>query len=185
MTMLCQSRQCAALVVLSVLLAGCGPSRDEHAAGPDGASGAAGDAAAPGHSHPTTGLHGGDLIELGNEEYHAELVHPHDHGHDAASREDEAREDAPEHIGVAVHILDDSASQPVAIEAADITLNLNHDGAPQQFKLAALPEDEDPQGKSSRFASADPGLLELFHEEEIEGVIVVTINGKQYRGQVY
>ena len=32
-----------------------------------------------GHAHPTEGPHGGDLIELGNEEYHAELIHPHDH----------------------------------------------------------------------------------------------------------
>mgnify|MGYP006188166609 CR=1 FL=1 len=36
-----------------------------------------------GHAHPSHGPHGGDLIELGNEEYHAELVHPHGHDDDA------------------------------------------------------------------------------------------------------
>ena len=31
-----------------------------------------------GHAHPTHGPHQGDLIELGNEEYHAELLHEED-----------------------------------------------------------------------------------------------------------
>ena len=41
-----------------------------------------------GHAHPTHGPHGGDLIELGNEEYHAELVHPHGHDDDAHAHEE-------------------------------------------------------------------------------------------------
>ena len=28
-----------------------------------------------GHAHPSEGPHHGDLIELGNEEYHAEILH--------------------------------------------------------------------------------------------------------------
>lgn len=156
-----------------------------------------------GHAHPTEGPHGGDLIELGNEEYHAELVHPEDHDDDAHPHEhgDEDHKDGEheegdheeghadhhpdhDHAGIVIYILDGSAKETVAIEAADVTLNLSHDGKPEQFKLAAMPTDDDPEGKSSRFASDDKDLLEHFHEEEIEGTLVLKINGKSYRGKV-
>ncbi len=151
-----------------------------------------------GHAHPSEGPHGGDLIELGNEEYHAELIHPHDHdndahphadghGHDKHGDHEEGDHEGHvdhDHVGITIFILDGSAKKTVAIEATEITLNLTHDGQPEQFKLAALPTDDDPDGKSSRFASHARSLLELFHEEEIDGTLVLKINGKSYRGKV-
>lgn len=144
-----------------------------------------------GHAHPTHGPHGGDLIELGNEEYHAELVHPHGHD-DVAHHEDgaDAAQDsddhaAHEHAGITIYILDGAAKNAVAIEASEITLNLTHDGKPEQFKLAALPESDDPEGKSSRFASTAKDLLEHFHESEhVEGALVLSIGGKSFRGKL-
>ncbi len=65
------------------------------------------------HDHPAEGPHHGSLIELGNEEYHAELVH------DAEN--------------VTVYILDSSASTATPIEAPELTINLMHDGKPAQF----------------------------------------------------
>lgn len=170
-----------------------------------------------GHSHPTHGPHGGDLIELGNEEYHAELVHPHGHDDDAHhdgeadhdDGDDEAHhKDGPdgeahdkdedghhkngdhdetshEHAGITIYILDGAAKNAVAIEASDITLNLTHGGKPEQFKLAAKPQADDAEGKSSRFASAEKGLLEHFHEaEHVEGALVLSIGGKSFRGKL-
>tara|TARA_R110002072_G_scaffold302999_3_gene491111 strand:- start:40567 stop:41241 length:675 start_codon:yes stop_codon:yes gene_type:complete len=155
-----------------------------------------------GHAHPTHGPHGGDLIELGNEEYHAELVHPHGHddddhhengpaephhdkdgegGHDHGDDE----HDAHEHTGISIYILDAAAKNAVAIDASEITLNLTHDGKPEQFKLAASPEENETKGKSSRFTSDDKALLELFHESEhVEGTLVLSIEGKSYRGKL-
>ena len=155
-----------------------------------------------GHAHPSHGPHGGDLIELGNEEFHAELVHPHDHDDDAHHHDDgkdghkvegdhksEKHVDDDhdhadhEHAGITVYILDGSAQNTVAIAAAEITLNLTHDGKPEQFKLAAMPDKGDPEGKSSRFASSDKELLEHFHEHDhVDGTLVLSIDGKSYRG---
>ena len=144
------------------------------------------------HAHPSEGPHGGELIELGNEEYHAELVHPKGHGDDAHAHEkdgDAGHKDAHahgdhDHAGITIYIRDGSAMNTVAIDSTEITLNLSHDGKLEQFKLAAMPTKTDAKGKSSRFASDDKDLLEHFHEEEIHGTLVLTINGKSYRGKV-
>jgi hypothetical protein len=144
-----------------------------------------------GHAHPSHGPHGGDLIELGNEEYHAELVHPHGHDDDAhhdgdkEGQHEDGDHAAHEHAGITIYILDGAAKDQVAIAAAEITLNLTHDGKPVQFTLAASPDEGDAEGKSSRFASAEKGLLEHFHEaEDVEGTLVLSIGGKSYRGKL-
>ena len=150
-----------------------------------------------GHAHPSHGPHGGDLIELGNEEYHAELVHPHGHDDDAhhgsgpvpahdGDKEGHPEEDDDGHDdGITIYILDGAAKNQVAIDSAEITLNLTHDGKPAQFKLVANPDSGDAEGKSSRFASSEKGLLEHFHEaEHVEGTLVLSISGKSYRGKL-
>ena len=153
------------------------------------------------HAHPSEGPHGGELIELGNEEYHAELLHPEGHDGDAHAHEkdgdaghkegehkkghdDDHAHGDHDHAGITIYILDGSAKKTVAIDATEITLNLSHDGKPEQFKLAAVPTETDAKGKSSRFASDDKDMLEHFHEEAVEGTLVLTINGKSYRGKV-
>ena len=165
-----------------------------------------------GHPHPSHGPHGGDLIELGNEEYHAELVHPHvhhddvhhgdspEHANDDGEEHHKGEHDndpeghhedgdhghaAHEHAGITIYILDGAARNEVPIEAAEITLNLTLDGNPVQYKLAANSDSGDAGGKSSRFASSEKGLLELFHEaEHVEGTLVLSIGGKSYRGSL-
>jgi len=161
-----------------------------------------------GHAHPSHGPHSGDLIELGNEEYHAELVHLHAHYDDSPehSHDDDGEahhkgehDDDPEehhedgddahaahgHAGITIYILDGAAQNQVPIEAAEITLNLTHDGKPVQYKLAANSDSGDAEGKSSHFASSEQGLLELFHEaEHVQGTLVLNIGGKSYRGSL-
>lgn len=152
----------APLIVAACMLCGCGDSPDPNpiSSGPV-TTGGEGQYV---HAHPSEGPHGGDLIELGNEEYHAELL---------------------DQDGITIYILDAFATQTTAIEAVDITINLSHDGTPAQFKLTAAPTEDDPDGRSSRFTSADKELVEHLHEEEnVEGTLVLQINGKSYRGKL-
>ncbi|MCA9051206.1 MAG: hypothetical protein KDA89_20860, partial [Planctomycetaceae bacterium] len=118
------------------------------------------------HDHPTEGPHHGDLVELGNEEYHAEVVH-----------DDDAN-------GVTIYILDGAATGQVPIDAAELTINLTHDGQPEQFVLKAAPDGDDPEGKSSRLVSDDKELSEDLDAEGVEPKLVVEINGKSYRGTI-
>jgi len=120
--------------------------------------------AAPGHEehgHAETGPHGGELIEVGNEEYHAEILH-----------ETEA----------IVYLLDGTAKSAVAIDAPEVMLNVTHDGASEQFRLAASRDASDPAGKASRFVSNDAELVSDLKEGHAEVELVFTVNGTQYRG---
>lgn len=117
-----------------------------------------------GHAHPSEGPHHGELIELGNEEYHAELLH------DAQS--------------VTIYVLDGAASKQVAIDATEIVINSSRDGQPTQFTLAASPDADDPAGKSSRFVSSDPDLPKHLDGHEAQHRLVLTIEGKSYRGDI-
>ncbi|HQZ69109.1 MAG TPA: hypothetical protein PLY87_28675, partial [Planctomycetaceae bacterium] len=58
------------------------------------------------HAHPSEGPHHGDLVELGNEEFHAEVVHG-----EAGS--------------VTVYILDSAAKVAVPIDATELTINVS------------------------------------------------------------
>lgn len=146
----------ALLLLAAALLAGCNSKTSQPAAEAPNA-----DAGNAEHGHQTTGPHGGDLIELGNEEYHAELTH-----------ENEA----------IVYLLDGSAKAAAPSDAAEVMVNLSHDGKGEQFRLAANRDTNDPEGKSSRFTSDDAELLKDLQEGHAEVALVVTINGKQYRG---
>lgn len=114
--------------------------------------------------HASHGPHDGILVELGNEEFHAELLL-------SAS-------------SVTVYILDNSAKNANPIEATDITLNCVHDGKPAQYKLAANPDSGDPEGKTSRFVSDDAALASLLKDEHTTTKLNLTIAGKAYQGSV-
>jgi hypothetical protein len=116
------------------------------------------------HAHPNEGPHHGALIELGNEEYHVELVH--------------------DDKSVTVYVLDATAKVAVAIDAAEVTINLLHDGKPEQFKLPANPESGDPSGKSSRFMLADAELASHIDDEATQPKLMLTISGTPYRGEI-
>lgn len=116
--------------------------------------------------HPEHGPHEGALIELGKEEYHAELVHDEKAG------------------TVTVYLLDSAAKKSVPVEAGEVTMHLNHDGKPEQFKLTASREQSDPEGQSSRFVSSDTHLAEALDQEHAEARLVVVIKGKVFAGKV-
>ncbi|RCS53893.1 hypothetical protein DTL42_01620 [Bremerella cremea] len=140
--------------VVTIGLTGCGgsPSKtDDH------------DVSEEGHDHASEGPHHGTLIELGEEEYHAELVH-----------DDEAGT-------VTIYLLDAAGKEPVAIEAEELTLNVKAGDEAAQFKLAAA---DAADGKAAKFTSSETDLAEAFDEDGAETVLVVTIAGKQFRGNV-
>ena len=116
------------------------------------------------HAHPSEGPHHGTLIELGKEEFHAELVH--------------------DDKSVVIYILDSAAKNAVPIETAEVIVNLMHDGKPEQFKLAANADATDPSGKSSRFQSNEIELVKHLDDESAAPKLSVSINGKAYRGVI-
>lgn len=117
------------------------------------------------HEHATEGPHHGALIELGDEEYHAEIVHGKDHT-------------------ITVYILDSEAKKSVPIDAKQVLINLSHDGKAEQFKLVATPDKGDPQGKSSRFLLKDEELSEDLDSEKTMAKLVVAIKGKSYTAKI-
>jgi len=117
------------------------------------------------HDHPTEGPHHGDLVELGNEEYHAEIVHG-DGG------------------DISIYVLDSHAEKAVPIEAAEVVINLTHDGKAEQFKLPATPDAGDPAGKSSKFSLKDEELASDLDKEGTAAKLVLSINGKSFTGKI-
>lgn len=118
------------------------------------------------HAHAEHGPHEGTLIELGKEEYHAELVHDEPAGK------------------VTIYVLDSEAKKAVPIAATELSINLKHDGKGEQFKLAAAPQEGDGEGKSSRFVSDDKELAEDLDHEGTEARLVIEIEGKSFTGDI-
>jgi len=147
----------AAVLTLGVL--GCGKQPAELPT-------AASEAPADPHNHPTEGPHHGSLVELGNDAYHAEVVHD-----DVAGT-------------VTIHILDSAATNPVAIAATSLLVNMTHDGTPEQFELTAAADAGDPEGKASRFVSSDAHLAEELDHGHATAQLVVDIDGTQFRGEI-
>ena len=87
------------------------------------------------HDHGSAGPHQGDLVDLGNGEYHAEVLYPHDH------------QDSDDPPTFTIYILDSSAKESIPIKSNELTLNLVHEDKPTQFHLAASPDQSDPQEK--------------------------------------
>lgn len=116
------------------------------------------------HDHPTTGPHKGSLIELGDEEYHAELLHD-----DAAHK-------------VTIYLLDSKATGKATSSEAKIALNFVVDGKPQQFMLTAAPQADDTAGSASKFEAVDEALCTALDAPKSHGKLNVTIGGKQYSG---
>lgn len=118
-----------------------------------------------GHGHGHEGPHGGEIVELGGDEYHAEIVHG-------------------EGANVTVYVLDGAGRNAVPIDAAEIRINLVHDEQPEQFTLTAAPLDGEPEGKSSRFQVSDEHLAEDLEVDGIVARLSLKIDGQQYTGKI-
>lgn len=155
----------AFLAVGYLTLTGCDPEvKTDAPAG--GTTAGGGDEHDHEHDH-ALGPNGGDIIELGDEAYHAELVHK------------------KKSSLVAVYLLDGEMKNAVPIEAQGITLNLTVEGNPAQYKLAAAPLEGEADGQSSRFELDDAILADLLSSsDEVTGRLNVTIAGTDYVGEI-
>ena len=85
---------------------------------------------------------------------------------------------------VTIYLLDGAATNPVAISAEQIAINIRGAEGAQQHFLKAQPAEGDPEDASSRFASTDKALAAALHDENATGQLVLTIQGKQFRGDI-
>ena len=153
---------CAVLSATLLFVAGCGSKDDEFKE--YGKSKASDTKKA--HVHEE-GPHDGHLIELGEEEYHAELVF------DEKSRK------------TTLYILGSDPETAHPIDAKEVEFHLEEGDGYTELIFAAAPQEDDPDGKSSRFELAADDLPAAIDEEEkFVGHIDVTIGGKVYEGEV-
>lgn len=118
------------------------------------------------HGHVEVGPHKGMLIELGEEEYHAELL-----------------VDENTHT-VSIFLLDGAGKNNFAIPAKEITVTLKHDGKPESFKLKAKPQKSDSVGMSSMFTLKDEEFVDDLHHKGSDPRLMLTINGKSYAAKI-
>jgi len=117
-------------------------------------------------AHASEGPHHGHLIELGKEDYHAELIH-----------EESTHE-------VIVFVLDSAAKERVPIEAKELLINISSGKKPTQYSLSAAPDAVDPGDKSSRFMLRSEDLCDSICASGAKGRVNITINGKTYSGAI-
>jgi hypothetical protein len=141
------------------LLLGCGAGPADTDGSQSGSAEAAHDHATE-HDHSAQGPHGGHVIVLGEEEYHAELTH------------DEATHT------VTIYLLDSTGKKPVSSEQGSITVHVFKDGEFADYPLEAT-------GDDGAFSTIDEQLCDLLlHAEEVKGRLHVTIAGKEYVGTI-
>ncbi|MEX0643570.1 MAG: hypothetical protein WD468_12770 [Pirellulales bacterium] len=134
--------------------------------GSAGSGGAAADAD-HGHEHSHEGVHGGHIIELGDEDYHAELIH----------------DDATHKVGV--YLLDGTAKSAAPIDAPSITINCCGVGDnPNQYTLVPLPQPGDPAGQASYFELVSEELVDGLNAEGGIARLNIVIAGKPYVGEI-
>jgi len=152
----------AAAVILTLGITGCGSTNEGYHEVPKGTK-----VKEEAHDHEH-GPHGGHLVELGNEEYHAEVTF------DAKANK------------IVVYLLDSTAKKPAPTDSKDVALKLTVGGKPQSFSATAAPQEGDPKGNSSRFELAgNPDIkANVKDEEDLKGSVNVTIGGKPYSGEI-
>ncbi|WP_373653611.1 MULTISPECIES: hypothetical protein [unclassified Schlesneria] len=116
------------------------------------------------HGHGAKGPHGGGLVELGAEEYHAEILVDHDTE------------------SVVVYVLGKDAKTDEFVAAQDVTIALE---GKEPLTLKAAPKPDSPEGKTSKFALEDHDLVHaLMDAGFLHGDLRITIGDKPYIGHI-
>ena len=118
------------------------------------------------HNHPTKGPRGGALVELGDGELHAELLHDDEVG------------------TVTVYLLDAEARRYVSVETPEMVIGVRHDGQPEQFRLKANPQKGDQPGLTSCYAIKSPRLVALLDDHDTEARMGIKIGGRSFVGRI-
>ena len=123
---------------------------------------------AEGHDHAHEhGPHGGHLVEIGKEEYHAEWTHADDGT-------------------VTVYLLDAEAKNEVPIPAEEIVIDTTVGTNQTTFKLAAVARSEGDMPKSAKFELVDKNLLGVLEtlSKGVTATLKLDINGKPYEAAI-
>ena len=116
------------------------------------------------HGHGEKGPHGGSIVELGNEEFHAEIVLDHD-----------------AHV-LRVFVLGKDAKTAAPTAATEITVAAEGKDA---VTLKAVPQEGDGEGKASRFELIDEKLVhDILDAKFLHGDLRITIGDKPYSGHI-
>ncbi|MBL9086730.1 MAG: hypothetical protein JNM10_06275 [Planctomycetia bacterium] len=139
---------CAIAFMLPLAVVGCGDAKDGSSSTPS--------ARVPEAAHDHAAApHGGELLELGEEEAHVELIHD------------------PKAGSVTVYVFGKDAKTPVAVAAPTIVL-ATKDG-PKEFTLTAVNPRGD--GTADTWRGTHAGLT----AEPLDGRIRVTVDGKAFQ----
>ena len=115
------------------------------------------------HDEEHKAPHGGTLVALGDHQYHAEIAW------------DETAKT------ITVYVLDGEAEKAVPIDVEEIVLAVGIGKDAETHKFTAKPQENDGDGKCSRFVSSDKALFDKFHDSEsTSGQIDLPIGEKTY-----
>ncbi|GIS61994.1 MAG: hypothetical protein CM1200mP2_42190 [Planctomycetaceae bacterium] len=115
------------------------------------------------HDEEHKAPHGGTLVALGDHQYHAENAW------------DETAKT------ITVYVLDGEAEKAVPIDVEEIVLAVGIGKDAETHKFTAKPQENDGDGKCSRFVSSDKALFDKFHDSEsTSGQIDLPIGEKTF-----
>lgn len=160
-----RSFELALTVAFAFVLAGCTDSNSEYTEVRNDESEIGHDDHG-GHGHGHHGPNGGEIVEVGDEEFHAEVV----------VDEETHRID--------VYILGSDAATAKPIDATEVSVSFKHGDEVEEFKLAAAALDGEPEGQSSKFTLADEELFEELHEHSEGATLTFLSGGAELSGTV-
>jgi hypothetical protein len=119
------------------------------------------------HEEHAHGPHDGHVVELGGDDYHAEVTY------DAAGRT------------LTVYLLQSDLKTPLGTEATTLSVRLTIDEKKEAFELTAAETGKTAEGLATEFKQTGSQLPESIKDAEgLIGEVVVTIGGKQLRGDI-
>jgi hypothetical protein len=121
------------------------------------------------HAHAAQGPHKGHIIELGEEEYHAEWTHDDESGL------------------VAIYILDKEMKKEVAIESKQVEIKTKIGDAEKMYQLDAEYPAEGDMNKTAKFVLEDKSLITALLAAGKEGATAtlnVEIEGKKFSAAI-
>jgi hypothetical protein len=124
------------------------------------------------HAHADEGPHGGHIIELGVEDFHAELTH----------------DDAANKVGIYILGSDAKTAKPIA-STSPVVVNVAVKGEPTQYVLNAVPQAGEPDGQSSYFETVSEPLAIIVagkspDASKTQARLSLTIEDKPFTGLV-
>ena len=118
------------------------------------------------HDHGALGPHGGHVLVLGDEQYHAEWTH-----------EDQSGE-------IVIYLLDQDIKEDVTTTAELITITTTIRDESQTYELAADNLNKEDPPRASRFKATNPNLLTALKQagSGVKAEMRVIIDGTFFRG---